>query len=143
MSKLVMIVDDEEDFLYEVKKMLEKEGLSVITAKSGGEALEMLKETKPDLMLLDVMMPGLDGWSLAERIKKKEDIKDITIAMLTVKDSLDDKVKSLEDSEADWHISKPINRSEFVDTVKWLLKSPPRKSERIDMSEANRREGPK
>ncbi|MFQ5800218.1 MAG: response regulator transcription factor [Candidatus Hydrothermarchaeales archaeon] len=140
MSKLVMVVDDEEDFLYEVRKMLKKEGLRVVTAKNGEEALEMLKETKPDLMLLDVMMPGLDGWSLAERIKKKEDTKNITITMLTVKDSLDDKVKSLEDSGADWHISKPIDRSGFVDTVKWLLKSPPRNSERIDMSEANRGE---
>ena len=129
MSKHVMVVDDEEDFLYEVEKILEKAGHRVSTAKSGGLALKMLADMKPkpDLLLLDVMMPGLDGWELAKKIRKHSDIKDITIAMLTVRGSVDDKLTSLEDAEATWHISKPIERARFVDTVNWLLTNPPRR----------------
>jgi DNA-binding response OmpR family regulator len=121
-----MVVDDEEDFLFEVKTMLERSQLKVVTAKSGEEALKTLDETKPDLILLDVMMPGLDGWELARMIKKRSDTHDVTIAMLTVRGSLEDKVESLEDSGASWHISKPIEMGKFVDTVKWLLTSPPK-----------------
>jgi CheY-like chemotaxis protein len=126
MSKLVMVVDDEEEFLYQVKKMIEREGLNCITATSGPEALKKLEDSKPDLILLDVMMPDLDGWKLAKMIKKKPHIKNTPIAMLTVKSTLEDKVVSLEDSGATWHISKPIEMSKFIDTVKWLLTSPPR-----------------
>jgi DNA-binding response OmpR family regulator len=126
MSKLVMVVDDEEDFLYEVKVMIEREGHNCIIATSGPEALKKLKDSKPDLILLDVMMPDLDGWTLAKMIKKESRFKDTPIAMLTVKSSLEDKVVSLEESGANWHISKPIEMEKFIDTVNWLLMSPPR-----------------
>lgn len=129
MPKHVMVVDDEEDFLYEVKKILEKAGHMVSTAKSGELALKMLADMKPgpDLLLLDVMMPGLDGWELAKKIRKHSGIKDIPIAMLTVRGSVDDKLTSLEEAGATWHISKPIERARFVDTVNWLLTNPPRR----------------
>jgi DNA-binding response OmpR family regulator len=126
MSKLVMVVDDEEDFLYEVKTMIEREGLECITATSGPDAIKKLDSARPDLILLDVMMPDLDGWKLAKMIKKKANFKNTPIAMLTVKSSLEDKVVSLDESGAVWHISKPIEREKFIDTVNWLLKSPPR-----------------
>lgn len=126
MSKLVLVVDDEEDFLYEVKRMLEMAGLNVATATSGIEALEMLADISPDLILLDVMMPKMTGWQTAKTIKEMERFKDATIAMLTVKSELEDKVISLEDSGAAWHITKPIEMKKFVNTVKWLLASPPK-----------------
>ncbi|MFV2040746.1 MAG: response regulator [Candidatus Hydrothermarchaeales archaeon] len=126
MSKLVLVVDDEEDFLYQIKRMLERAGLNVATATSGMEALSMLKDISPDLILLDVMMPKMTGWDLAKTIKEMEGFKDATIAMLTVKSELEDKVISLEDSGAAWHITKPIEMKKFVNTVKWLLESPPK-----------------
>jgi two-component system alkaline phosphatase synthesis response regulator PhoP len=124
--KEIMVVDDEKDFLYEMKKILEKEGFSVITAESGPEALETLKDNKPDLILLDVMMPEMSGWEVAKKIKKEEDTKNIPITMPTVRNSLDDKIQRLEGSGADWHISKPADRTRFIDTVKWLLENPPK-----------------
>jgi len=126
MHKLVLVVDDEEDFLYEVKRMLELAGLDVATAESGMDALEKLKEIKPDLILLDVMMPKMTGWQTAKTIKEIDGFKDVPIAMITVKSELEDKVTSLEDSGASWHISKPIEMKKFIDTVKWLLESPPK-----------------
>jgi DNA-binding response OmpR family regulator len=126
MSKLVLVVDDEEEFLYQIKRMLERAGLNVATATSGMEALSMLKDISPDLILLDVMMPKMTGWDVAKTIKEMDGFKDATIAMLTVKSELEDKVISLEDSGAAWHITKPIDMEKFVNTVKWLLESPPK-----------------
>ncbi len=127
MSKLVLVVDDEEDFLFEVRTMLERAGLEVLTASSGEEALKLLKDKTPDLILLDVMMPGLDGWEVSKRLKEKEETKDITVSMLTVMSSPEDKLKSLQNSGAEWHISKPIEMKKFIDTVMWLLEESKKK----------------
>ena len=127
MAKVILLVDDEEDFLFEVKKMLEKRNLKVITAKNGDEALDILKDTTPDLVLLDVMMPGMDGWTLAKMIKRRPETKDVTISMLTVKNTIDDKIESMAESGAEWHISKPIDMEKFITTVNWLLETPPKR----------------
>lgn len=123
----ILVVDDEEDIRFVLGQMLKREGYEVLSAGSGEEALEMLKKTRPDLILLDVMMPGLDGWETCARIRSQEDTKDITVAMLTAKTSDEDKIRALESSGADWHISKPIDRAKLIDTVRWLLESPPRR----------------
>lgn len=124
----IMIVDDEPDFVHIVKTMLEQEGYEVIEANSGKECLDKLKQEKPDLILLDVMMPEIDGYDVCRIIKEDEETHSITIAMLTVKTGDEDKIRSLEESHADWHISKPIDREKLISTVKWLLESPPRRS---------------
>jgi CheY-like chemotaxis protein len=126
MSK-IMVVDDEQDIRFVIGKMLEKEGYEVIEASSGEESLEILKETKPDLILLDVMMPGLDGWETCAKIKLMKEINQIPVVMLTAKTADEDKIKALEECGANWHISKPLDRAKFIETVRWLLKSPPRR----------------
>jgi len=123
-----MVVDDEEDILYLVKTILKKAGHEVITASSGENCLEILKTEKPDLILLDVMMPGLDGFDTSKLIKADEENKSIPIAMLTVKSGDTDRLRSLEESAIDWHISKPVERKKLVEMVNWLLKSPPKSS---------------
>ena len=123
-----MVVDDEEDILYLVKTILKKAGHEVITASSGEECLEILKTEKPDLILLDVMMPGLDGFDTSKLIKADEENRSIPIAMLTVKSGDTDRLRSLEESAIDWHISKPVERKKLVEMVDWLLKSPPKSS---------------
>lgn len=124
MGKKILIVDDEPDILLILRKILEKEGYKVIDAESGEEGLKKIKEVKPDLALVDIMMPGMDGWEVCRRIKENEDTKDITVAMLTVKTEDPDKVKSFDEALADWHIAKPIKRERLIKTVKWLLESP-------------------
>ncbi|MFQ6136684.1 MAG: PleD family two-component system response regulator [Candidatus Hydrothermarchaeales archaeon] len=126
-KKKIMIVDDEQSIRFVIRRILEKEGYDIIEAESGEECLDRLEQEKPDLILLDVMMPGLDGWTTCSRIKNRDDTKEITISMLTVKRSEEDKIKSFEDSLADWHISKPIDRKDLIKTVKWLLKGPPKR----------------
>ncbi|MDI6655200.1 MAG: response regulator [Candidatus Hydrothermarchaeota archaeon] len=125
--KRIMVVDDEPDIRYLLRKMLEKEGYEVIEARDGRDCLERLKKERPDLILLDIMMPGMLGWEVSKKIKEDEKFKSIPVAMLTVRTAEEDKVKSLEESLADWHISKPIDREKLIETVKWLLETPPKR----------------
>ena len=120
----IMIVDDEEKIRYIVRKMLEAEGYQVIEADGGKACLELLKEEKPDLILMDVMMPEMDGWDAAKEVKSDESNKDVIISMLTVKSEDEDKIKSLDEASADWHIAKPVKRDKLLQTVGWLLTKP-------------------
>ena len=118
----VLVVDDDPDVLYMAGVFLKEEGYDVITASDGYECLKMLEEMRPDLILLDVMMPGLDGWEACAEIKKKQNAKDIPVVMLTVKTAQEDMSRSFEHN-ADAHIGKPIIREKLIETVKWVLKS--------------------
>ncbi|NOZ76470.1 MAG: response regulator, partial [Euryarchaeota archaeon] len=104
--------------------ILKNEGFEVHVANNGSEAVEKAKELKPDLILMDVMMPEMDGWEACRRIKTDPETKDILVAMLTVKSQDENKVKSLDEAKADWHIAKPVRAQRLVQTVNWLLDSP-------------------
>ena len=120
----ILIVDDEEKIRYIVRRMLEGEGYEVLEAEGGKECLEVLKSEKPDLILMDVMMPEMEGWEAAAAVKKDESNKGIIISMLTVKSEDEDKIKSLDEASADWHIAKPVKRDKLLQTVGWLLTKP-------------------
>jgi DNA-binding response OmpR family regulator len=126
----VLVVDDEEDLRELIKSVLVNEGFKVYEASGGGEALDKIKEVKPDLVLLDVMMPDIDGWEVCRRIKENPDTKNITVSMLTVRGHDKDKVRSFDYALADWHISKPVDMQELPKTVLWLLKNPIRREGR-------------
>ena len=121
----VMLVDDEEKIRRIIGLMLKNEGYSVILAGSGEECLEILESEKPDLILMDVMMPGMDGWETVQKIKEDESNKDIKISMLTVKSQRRDVEKSLVDADADHHMVKPVSKEELLTTVGALLMSKP------------------
>lgn len=123
MSK-IMVVDDEEKIRFIVRKMLENDGHEVLEAEGGKECIEIIKNEKPDLVLMDVMMPEMDGWEAAKEIKKDSANKEIIISMLTIKSEDEDKITSLDEAYADWHIAKPIKRKKLLETVNWLLKRP-------------------
>lgn len=80
---VIMVIDDEEDIIDLVKILLEEAGYQVVTALSGHEALQILYRVKPDLILLDIMMPGLDGMEFIKILKIEESTASIPIAMLT------------------------------------------------------------
>ena len=117
-----MVVDDDENILTLVGAILEKAGYEVILADSGEACLEILKDEKPDLILMDIMMPGMDGWEVVREIREDKSNSDIIISMLTVKNLDKDKEKSLSVADADYHISKPLGRKEdLLKTVETLL----------------------
>ncbi len=122
MSK-IMVVDDEPQIRTLVKVILEKEGYKMVGANSGKECLKKLKKEKPDIILLDVMMQGEDGWEILKEIKKNEKTKDLPVAMFTIRTS-DDSVKKSLESGADAHINKPFDVEELLDAVEGLLGKP-------------------
>ncbi len=119
-----MLVDDEKDFTFTVRKILEKEGFEVVEAHSGEECLKKVKKAKPDLMLLDIMMPNMDGWEVSKRIKEDSALNSIPIIMLTVKFQRDAKLKSFQYAACDGYISKPINRDKLLKAIHWVMGEP-------------------
>ena len=118
-----MIVDDEDGVLYLISTILKKAGHDPITASSGEECFELLKTVKPELILLDVMMPGLDGYDTCKMIKSNDNYKKIPVAMLTARSKDEERLQSLEECFADWHIAKPVQKEKLVEIVNWLLNS--------------------
>lgn len=117
-----MVVDDEPDTVGLVTLVLESEGHEVIPAYNGKDALDMLNGTKPDLILLDIMMPDIDGWDVYRSIRENSETKDIPVVMLTAKAQSIDKMIGLHVIGADGYITKPFGRRELVDGVKKHLK---------------------
>ena len=120
MAKII-VVDDDPDLLFVVSNFLEKEGFEVVCFESGEECLEKLEKNKPDLILMDIMMPGLDGWGTTEKIKSNPATKDIPVVMLTVKGEREDKLKSFHETKCDGYIVKPVDRKELVKVVRWMM----------------------
>lgn len=114
----IMTVDDEPDIRFMVRRILEKAGYEVIEARNGEECLEKLKKEKPDLILLDVMMPGLNGWETLKKIRAKEEWKSIPIAMVTVKSLLPElQSRNMGIEELVDYVEKPFTRETLLNRV--------------------------
>ena len=117
-SKKVLIVDDEPDTLELVKLVLESGGFKTELAMSGEEALNLIAASRPDLVLLDIMMPDMDGWDVFRKIKEKD--SKIPVAILTAKSQNIDRLLGLHVLKADDYITKPFGKNELIDKVKKL-----------------------
>ena len=126
---VVMVVDDDPGIRFVVGKILSEEGYYVVEAESGEDCLEKLKVQRPDLILLDIMMPGIDGWETCRKIKDDDVLKAIPVVVLTVRGSDQDKSKSFQESGANAHITKPIIWEKLLSIVKWFLKNFPKEAE--------------
>jgi two-component system alkaline phosphatase synthesis response regulator PhoP len=120
-GRKVLIADDEPDILEILKYNLEKEGYIVITAKDGDEALDKAKQTTPDLIILDMMMPKKSGMEVCEILRIQSQFKDTLIMFLTAISDETTQLKSF-DTGADDYVTKPISTSVFVSKVNALLR---------------------
>jgi len=120
MADKLLIVDDEADTLRLVSLMLERQGYEVSTAKDGHTALEKVKADLPDLILLDVMMPDMDGYEVAKILRNDPETENIPIIMFTAKTQVEDKITGLE-SGADVYLTKPTQPRELFAQVKAVL----------------------
>ena len=121
-KKKIMVVDDEENLIILVKALLEDAGYEVITANNGEECLDKLKRVKPDLILLDMMMPGMSGREVCEKIREKPKTKNIKVAFLTVARFSETGVEVLKKMGVMDYITKPFDNDDLLARVKKLLK---------------------
>jgi len=117
----ILVVDDEERNQRLMEAMLIPLGYDVILAQNGEEALEKVRENPPDLILLDIMMPGMDGFKVAKKLKEEEETRIIPIVMVTALKETQDRIKALE-SGADDFLSKPVDKLELKARVQSLVK---------------------
>jgi two-component system, OmpR family, alkaline phosphatase synthesis response regulator PhoP len=120
-QKKILIVEDEQDILQLVKHYLEKEGFRPVTAMNGLDALKRVKEDKPDLVVLDLMLPHMDGLEVCKRLRAVPDTSMLPIIMLTAKAEESDTIVGLE-LGADDYVTKPFSPKALVARVKALLR---------------------
>lgn len=114
----VMVVDDDSNIAELVRLYLEKEGYQISTFARGDEALEAFKRNPPSLLLLDIMLPGMDGWEVCRAVRQ---ISSIPIIMLSAKDETFDKIQGLE-LGADDYMTKPFDAKELIARIKAVLR---------------------
>ncbi|MDR0908937.1 MAG: response regulator [Spirochaetaceae bacterium] len=120
--KKILVVDDEPINVDFFELMLSKLGFEVSSAVDGEDALDKIKASKPDLILLDIIMPKMDGWQLTKILKKDDKFKSIPIIMLTGMSEIRDKVEGFE-LGIDDYITKPFNFSEVLARVRAVLRN--------------------
>lgn len=119
--KTIMVVDDEPDVIYSIKYGMEDIGAKykVVGAKSGKDCLSKLTKTKPDLILLDIMMPSMNGWEVCSKIKSNDKTKEIPVIFLTAK--IDSVSKSMGLKGAEDYIEKPFDIMDLKDRIeRWI-----------------------
>ena len=119
-KKKILAVDDNPTNIKILKKLLSEE-YDLKTATTGEEALEIAQKFIPDLILLDIMMPGLDGYEVCRRLRERSALLDTTIIMVTAKGHLEDKIKGHEVG-ADDYITKPFDDTDLQDSIKFFLR---------------------
>ena len=123
MEGKILIVDDDIDTLQLVGTMLEKQGFTIVAANNGEKALELAPKENPDLILLDIMMPGIDGYEVTRRLRAMTNTAFIPIILFTAKAQVDDKVEGFE-AGADDYLTKPTHPAELIARVRTILTRP-------------------
>ena len=116
MAKRILVVDDDEMVLMALDELLKPEGYEVHTVPSGTEALKKLDQDGYDLLMLDVIMPEMDGYELCRRIREKEKYKETPVVFLTAKSRDEDRARGLE-AGANLYLSKPISPDKLLGIV--------------------------
>jgi DNA-binding response OmpR family regulator len=119
-SKKILIVEDDPSFSRAINHIIQKEGYDVITASNGLTGLRMAKDDKPDLLILDVMLPGLDGFEICSRLRNEPQTAKLPIIMLSAKGQDADKTTGLKVG-ANEYLTKPVNRELLLEKMTSLL----------------------
>jgi len=120
-KKRILCIEDEPEMIELIKVILEKKGFEVRGAVGGKEGLEKAKSEKPDLILLDLMMPEIDGWEVYRQLKSDEELKDIPVIVVTARAQSIDKILGLHIAKVDDYITKPFGPNELVESINRVL----------------------
>lgn len=116
----ILVVDDEPDVVRMLQVVLGKRGHKVLTAPSGIEGLVKAQGERPDLVLLDIMMEGMDGWEVLKLLKLEEATRDIPVVMLSARVEARDKIRGLQEGAVDY-VTKPFSVKELAGTIDAVL----------------------
>ncbi|MCW9713855.1 response regulator transcription factor [Aliifodinibius salicampi] len=120
-KKNILVVDDEKDLLDLIEYNLKKEGFDVLKAEDGQEGIEVARKHQPDLILLDIMMPKMDGLEVVERIRDDRQLKRIPVIFLTARGDEKTEIEGL-DKGGDDYITKPISTTKLISRIKAVLR---------------------
>ncbi len=120
-NKKILVIDDDEDILNLIKIILSNKNYEMLTATTGEEGIRMAIQQKPNLILLDIMMPVIDGWEILKMLHTDENTRKIPIAMLTCKTDVKNKLIGLQEGAIDY-ITKPFSPEELISRVDDIFK---------------------
>ena len=122
MKKKILVVDDEDDILNFLELVLGEKGFDVVTASGGQEALTRAQLEHPDLVLLDIMMPQMDGWEVLKLLRVDEETSEIPVAMLSARTEARDRVQGLQEGAIDY-ICKPFSLQELLGKIEAIFQN--------------------
>ena len=117
----ILCIEDDVDMLELFQVLLTRHGYEVVGVTKGQEGLDSIRRLKPDLVILDIMMPVMDGWQVYQQMKEDETTRDIPTIVVTAKSQLIDKVLGLEIAKVDAYIGKPFSPQELLDSITKVL----------------------
>ena len=120
-KKKVVCIEDEPEMIDLVKLILGRKGFDLIGAMGGREGLEAVRRVRPDLVLLDLMMPDMDGWEVYQQMKADEELSNIPVIVVTAKAQSIDKVLGLHIAKVDDYVTKPFGPQELLQSVERVL----------------------
>jgi two-component system response regulator VicR len=120
-SKRLAYIEDEAEMIDLVRLILGRRGYTVLGANGGREGLDLVRKELPDLVLLDLMMPDMDGWDVYHQIRSEELTRDIPVIVITAKAQDIDKILGLRIAKVEDYISKPFSPQELIDRIEQVL----------------------
>lgn len=117
----VVCIEDEQEMIELVRLILSRQKIEVVGALGGAEGLQKISEVKPDLVLLDLMMPEMDGWEVYQKMKSTEEMRDIPVIVVTAKAQSIDRVLGLHIARVDDYITKPFGPQELLESVQRVM----------------------
>jgi DNA-binding response OmpR family regulator len=120
-TKVILCIEDEPEMIDLIRLILSRRGFEILGANGGKEGLEMIRKNHPDLVLLDLMMPEMDGWEVYQQMKADETTRDIPVIVVTAKAQSIDKVLGLHIAKVDDYIAKPFSPQELLASVDTVL----------------------
>ena len=122
-KKRILVIEDEAEMIDLTRIVLEREGFEVLGAVGGARGLELIKQEKPDLILLDLMMPDIGGWEVYRPVKADPALAEIPVIIVTAKAQSIDKVLGLQVAKVDDYITKPFGPKELLNSINRILNS--------------------
>jgi DNA-binding response OmpR family regulator len=124
-ARTIVYIEDDPEMIDLVSLIVTKRGFKVIGAEGGRQGLDLVKSEKPTLVLLDLMMPDIDGWDVYQQLKSEEETKDIPVIIITAKAQSIDRVLGLHIAKVDDYISKPFRPQDLIDSIEHVLQAMP------------------